>query len=78
MLQKNTITFFENRKNFTTEILKTQQHFNFPCFRLWSSTSLTQGSGCLRLFTLFYYLRFNIFICHLIWYKGIIVYNNCA
>ena len=67
----------KNRNKFTTEILKTQWHFNSPCFRLWSFTSLTLGSGRLRLFTFFYYLRFNIIVCYLIWYKGTTTAPKC-
>ena len=75
---RNTITYFKkNRNKFTTEILKTQWHFNSPCFRLWSFTSLTLGSGRLRLFTFFYYLRFNIIVCYLIWYKGTTTAPKC-
>ena len=67
----------KNRNKFTTEILKTQWHLNSLCFRLWSFTSLTLGSGRLRLFTFFYYLRFIIIVCYLIWYKGTTTAPKC-
>ena len=69
--------FLKKRNKFTTEILKTQWHFNFSYFRLWSFTSLTLASRRLRLFKFSYYLRFNIIVCYLIWYKGTTTAPKC-